>query len=336
MLLTPQFFLATLRRATGKNWQLVEQLDSPCRKPRPDKPNSCLEVIAGAMSNSSPAKTTDRQKLTVLVPCKNERLNIRPCIESFQSIADEILIADSGSEDGTLDIVADVGGCRVIEREYRTSGDFKNWAIPQANHEWILLVDADERVTPELADEIQTVLAQPEADGYWIFRNNHFMGYRVKHCGWNHDKVLRLFRRDMGRYEGPSDHGEVMISSGRVSKLRQPFLHYTYWSYDQLFRKFHRYTSLQAQQWYDQGKRPSLLRLMFNPPFRFFRDYVLMCGFLDGLVGFQISMIAAFYTFTKQARLWALHYAQPQPDPELERQKKAPTNDLAVDHRRVA
>lgn len=281
-------------------------------------------MASSRQETTDPTHTvTGRQKLTVLVPCKNERKNIRPCIESFRAIADEILIADSGSEDGTLEIVADIGGCRVIEREYRTSGDFKNWAIPQASHEWILLVDADERVTPELATEIERTLAQPNRDGYWIFRNNHFMGHPVKHCGWNHDTVLRLFRRDLGRYEGPSDHGEVIISTGRVGKLKQPFLHYTVWSYDQLFRKFHRYTSLQAEQWYAEGKKPNLLRLTINPPFRFFRDFVLQLGFLDGLVGFQISMIAAFYAFTKQARLWQLYYGHAQPDPEAKQDDAA-------------
>lgn len=274
--------------------------------------------------------TSSRQRLTCLIPCKDERLNIRACIESFQSIADEILIADSGSTDGTLEIVQDVGGCRIVEREYRTSGDFKNWAIPQAENEWILLVDADERVTPELAEEIEAVLAAPKHDGYWIFRDNHFMGHPVKHCGWNHDKVLRLFRRDLGRYEGPSDHGEVQISTGSVGKLKSRFLHYTVWTYDQLFKKFHRYTMLQAQQWYDQGKKPNLARLTLNPPFRFFRDYVLQLGFLDGLIGFQISMIAAFYCFTKQARLWALHYAKDQPDPEAERKSLASSSKKAA------
>jgi (heptosyl)LPS beta-1,4-glucosyltransferase len=89
--------------------------------------------------------------LTVLIPCKNERLNIKDCIESVRGIADEILIADSGSTDGTLEIVRGLGGCRIIEREYVNSANFKNWAIPQAKHEWVLVVDADERVTPELA-----------------------------------------------------------------------------------------------------------------------------------------------------------------------------------------
>lgn len=263
------------------------------------------------------AISTSRDKLTVLVPCKDERLNIRPCIESFQGIADEVLIADSGSTDGTLEIVQEIGGCRIVEREYRTSGDFKNWAIPQASHEWVLLVDADERVTPALAHEIETVLAAPQFDGYWIYRNNHFMGHQVRYGSWRSDKVLRLFRRDLGRYHGPSDHGEIHIPTGQVGKLRSRFTHYTYWSYDQLLRKYQRYTTLQAEQWYDAGRRPSLTRLFLNPPLRFFRDYVLKLGVLDGAIGFQLAMLATFYTFAKQARLWTLYYGQEQPDPEV-------------------
>src|SRR5262245_48494919 len=98
-------------------------------------------------------------KLTVIIPCKNELPNIRPCIESAQLIADEVHVADLGSTDATLEIIAEIGGCRVIEREYVHSGDFKNWAIPQATHEWVFILDADERITPELAEEIREVLA---------------------------------------------------------------------------------------------------------------------------------------------------------------------------------
>ena len=103
-------------------------------------------------------------QLTVLIPCKDERRNIRACIESVQAIADEILVADSGSTDGTLDIVRDIGGCRIIEREYINSANFKNWAIPQCRHEWVLVLDADERITPKLAAEILKVLEAPPAD----------------------------------------------------------------------------------------------------------------------------------------------------------------------------
>ncbi len=258
-----------------------------------------------------------RQKITVLVPCKNEQLNIRPCIESFRALADEILIADSGSTDKTLEIIQDIGGCRVIEREYGTSGDFKNWAIPQAAHEWVLLVDADERLTPEMVQEIREILQAPEQDGYWIHRINHFMGHRIRYSGWQNDRVLRLFKRDLSRYQGPSDHGEVHVSTGRVGKLQNSFLHYTYWSYDQFFRKFDRYTTVQAQQWYEQGKPYSYLKMLVNPFLRFLRSYVLQRGFLDGAAGLQVSLLAGFYSFTKQARLWQLHQGITQPDPEL-------------------
>src|SRR6185295_2095577 len=110
--------------------------------------------------------------VTVLIPCKNERMNIRPCIEPARLVADEILVADSGSTDETMDIVREIGGCRLIEREFVNYTDFKNWAIPQASHPWVLVVDADERVTPELAAEIRRVIrhAPDDVDGFWVPR----------------------------------------------------------------------------------------------------------------------------------------------------------------------
>src|SRR5438552_866203 len=132
-----------------------------------------------------------RQKLTVLIPCRNERRNIRPCVESARSIADEILIADSGSTDETLDIARELGGCRIIEREYLDSGNFKNWAIPQAAHPWVLIVDADERVTESLVDEVRAVLASPRSEGYRIRRRNFFLGHEIRYSGWSNDAVLR-------------------------------------------------------------------------------------------------------------------------------------------------
>ena len=127
-------------------------------------------------------------------------MNIRPCIESFHRLADEILIADSGSSDNTKEIALEFEKVRVIEREYITSGDFKNWAIPQAKHEWVLIVDADERVTSELAAEIDMELRRgPLEDGYWINRDNYFMGHPLRYGDARSDGVLRLFHRDRGR-----------------------------------------------------------------------------------------------------------------------------------------
>lgn len=259
-----------------------------------------------------------RCKLTVIIPCKNERRNIRPCIESIRAVADEILVADSGSTDGTIEIAHGLG-CRIIEREYVHSGDFKNWAIPQATHEWVLILDADERATPALLDEIRGILADPaRQDGYWLFRNNYFMGHLIRHSGWQNESVLRLFHRDRGRYVGDTDHAEVQITTGRVGKLKQRVDHYTYWTYDHYFAKFHRYTQWQAEVWREQGKRPSVSALLLRGPLRFFRAYVLQLGFLDGLPGFQLCMLTGFYSFMKQARLWEQWYAKPQPDPERE------------------
>lgn len=260
--------------------------------------------------------------LTVIIPCKDERRNIRHCIESVRGLAGEILVADSGSTDGTLEIVAGLGGCRVIEREYRHSGDFKNWAIPQAEHPWVLIVDADERVTSELADEIRCTLARPAHDGYWIYRENYFLGHRIRWGNWRRDKVLRLFRRDLGRYEGDTDHAEVRVSSGRVGRLRYRLRHFTYWTYAQYFRKFHRYSQQQAQQWFDQGRRPSFWRLLASGPLRFLQGYILQGGFLDGLAGLQLAALTGFYSFAKQAQLWQLHSALPQPDPEPKTQRE--------------
>ncbi len=277
-------------------------------------------------------------KLTVLIPCKDERKNIRPCIESVRSIADEILIADSGSTDGTLDIVRNMGGCRIIEREYVHSADFKNWAIPQAAHCWVLVVDADERVMPDLAEEIRQVLAEPEpsADGYWIRRYNHFLGYRIKRCGWNSDKVLRLFRRDKGRYRQRWVHAEIEIDASRTRWLQHRLLHYTTWNSDQYFAKLNRYATWGALNARDEGKTPGALKLILRGPFRFLQLYILRLGFLDGLPGFQVCMYNSFYAFLKQAKLWEMDHANEQPDPEAGRIVEPELEQRAKSVRRAA
>lgn len=252
--------------------------------------------------------------LTVLIPCKNEESNIAECIASVRGLADEILIADSGSTDQTLAIVRGTDGCRIIQREYVDSGNFKNWAIPQAQHEWILIVDADERVPPELQAEIRLCLrTEPAVDGFAIFRANHFMGHPIRHTSWGRDRVIRLFRRSVGRYREYTDHTEIDLPAERVGRLRQRLIHYTCWQYDPYLRKMLHYTEQQAELWYRQGRRPSLLRLMCQGPLRFFRSYVLELGFLDGLPGFQISILTGFYSFLKQARLWQKWYGRRPP-----------------------
>jgi glycosyltransferase involved in cell wall biosynthesis len=255
-------------------------------------------------------------KLTALIPCRNERANILECIESVRPIADEILIADSGSTDGTLEMVREVPNCRIIEREYFHSANFKNWAIPQARHPWVLIVDADERVTTALAAEIRGVLAAsiPNVDGYFIGRKNHFLGYHIAHCGWNSDDVLRLFRRDSGRYCNRWVHAEIDLPRRRVRRLRNSLEHFTAWNSEQYWVKLNRYATWGALNYRDEGRRASLFSMAIRPALRFMQLYFLRLGFLDGILGFHVCTHTAFYVFLKQARLWELSHAMQQPD----------------------
>jgi glycosyltransferase involved in cell wall biosynthesis len=256
--------------------------------------------------------------LTVLIPCKNEQANIERCIESARLIADEILVADSGSTDDTLPFVRSQGDCRVIEREYGTSGDFKNWAIPQASGDWVFLLDADERLTPKLAAEIRRLFERPPlVDGYTVERENHLMGHPVRYTCWGRDRLLRLFRRDLAQCVGPSDHGVVTVSSGRVASLRSGIKHFTYWSWQDWLRKLDRYSQVQATEWMAVGKKPSWLRMLMQPPLRFIRDFIIHGGILDGTVGLQVAYSSAIYNFMKQARLWEMVRAKSRQDVDL-------------------
>jgi glycosyltransferase involved in cell wall biosynthesis len=260
-----------------------------------------------------------RNKLTVLIPCKNEQRNIRECIKSVQDVADEILVADSGSTDGTQDIVRSIDGCRLIEREFVTYADFKNWALPQASHSWVLLVDADERMTDPLAQEILSVLHNPpeDVDGYWIGFNCFFMGHRLNYSGWNTASV-RLVRRDCCRYKARRVHEGMQIDKQRIRHLRGKLQHFSYWNYDQYFAKYIKYTRWGAEELADRGQKASWYSLAVRPALRFLHIYALRGGFLDGLPGLQICVLTAFFnTFMKQARLWEMEHALRQPDPEV-------------------
>jgi glycosyltransferase involved in cell wall biosynthesis len=249
--------------------------------------------------------------LTVIIPCKDERENIRACVISARQIADEVLVADSGSTDGTLEIARELR-CRIIEREYRTSGDFKNWAIPQAAHEWVLILDADERVTPELAAEIRGVLARPQHDGFWLHRRNYFLGHPIRFGPWTNDRCLRLFRRDWARYVGTNDHAELELSRGTVGRLQTRLVHYTCTSYSQYVPKLVRYADVQSRIWHEEGRRAHLGHLLFTFPLRFLQGYLVRFGFLDGLAGLQVCMLVAYLSFLKRAYLWQRQHARDQ------------------------
>jgi (heptosyl)LPS beta-1,4-glucosyltransferase len=245
-------------------------------------------------------------KLTVLIPCKDERRHIRECIESVRGVADEILVADSGSTDGTLEIVRSLG-CRVIEREYINSANFKNWAIPQARHDWVLVVDADERVTPTLAADIRRVLkTEPSLDAFELKRDLFFLGYKINHCGISHNFLVRLFRRDECRYQRRRVHADVEVPSGKVGRLAERMIHYTALDIDHFLAKQQRYSTWAALDAYEAGRRNSRLKMLLHAPLRFAQLYIFRGGWLDGRAGLVVCGIMAYYTFLKDAKLWAL------------------------------
>lgn len=271
-----------------------------------------------------------RPRLSVIIPCKDERANILDCIDSVQGIADEVIVADSGSTDGTTGLVREHGGCRLIEHEWIGYAKFKNWAIPRARHPWVLLVDADERVSPELGAEIVRAVtdAEDHIDGFWIPRRNHFQGIPILHSGWGSDKVCRLIRRDRCRYAESLVHEEIDISPDRAGRLQNRLLHYTHTSYDEILDKTTRYAALSAQDSFRRGERPSYLRLLTVAPLRFLRSYLLKGGLLDGAAGLQVCMMTAFYAYLKEARLWEMHRAASraaaQPSPGRRENEKEP------------
>jgi len=253
-----------------------------------------------------------KQKLTALIPSFNEEGNIGNCLESVKW-ADEILVVDSFSSDRTIEIARKYTD-RIIQHEYINSAAQKNWAIPQASHEWVLIVDSDERVTPELRAEIELILeGNPSNSGFYIPRKNFFLGCEVKHGGWGYknDLNIRLFMRDRGRYEEKEVHADMIID-GSVGMMKEPFIHYSYNSLDQYIRKMKRYTDWAAIDVCKKHKQIGAAHLLFRPCFTFFKMYVLKAGFLDGIRGIILAVLSSYYVYIKYAKAWERLYARQQ------------------------
>ncbi|UCF77678.1 MAG: glycosyltransferase family 2 protein [Candidatus Eiseniibacteriota bacterium] len=252
------------------------------------------------------------EKLTVIIPTFNEEGNVRECLESV-SWAHEIIVVDSFSSDSTVAICRE-HGATVLKHEYRNSAAQKNWVLPRASNAWVLIVDADERVTEPLRREILKLLeGGPECDGYWVRRRNRFFGRDIRFCGWQRDKVLRFFNRHKGKYEEKHVHAEVCIE-GRVGALKNHLVHDSYESFSAYLRKLDRYTDWGARDAAEEGRPHVLARLVFRPPARFVRMYFLQLGFLDGLEGFILCWLAAVSVFLKYAKLWRLVHSEGRRD----------------------
>jgi glycosyltransferase involved in cell wall biosynthesis len=250
-------------------------------------------------------------RLTVITLALNEERNIAQCLESVRW-ADEVIVVDSGSTDRTVEIARQFTD-RVLSVEWQGYGATKNVALRQAQCEWVLWLDADERVPGELAKEIRAIVRKGEAsaEAYSVARRAYFLGRWIKHCGWYPSRVTRLFLREKGKFSENRVH-EHLVIDGRTAVLQHDLLHFTDPDLTHYFAKFNRYTSLAAEDMKASGRTASAADLVFRPPFMFLKMYVLRRGFLDGVQGLILCVVSSAYVFTKYAKLWELSHTQRQ------------------------
>lgn len=262
---------------------------------------------------SSSLAKPERQKLSVLIPAGMEEKNIVACIESVRFADEVVVVVDAASTDKTLELARQHAD-RVLVHEYINSAAQKNWAIPQLTHPWAMIIDSDERVTEELRFDIQQVLeANGPHDGYRIYRQNHFMGKPIYGCGWQRDKVLRLFRKVRGRYQDRHVHADIIFPDGQpftVGELSGKFLHFTYENFEHYLGKFFRYSQWAGEDRAEHTTHVGWHHLVLRPLWRFFRQFILFQGFRDGKVGFIICFMASVSVFLKYARAMEIHANQ--------------------------
>jgi glycosyltransferase involved in cell wall biosynthesis len=246
-------------------------------------------------------------ELSVILITKNEAANIRACLESV-AFADEIIVVDSGSTDGTA-AIARAMGAKVYEHDWPGFGPQKNRALSYATGDWIFSIDADERVTPVLRVELEQAMRMGDAEGYFCPRLSQFCGTFIHHSGWYPDYVLRLFRRGMGRFSDSLVHESVLLE-GRSARLESPLLHYSYLDRTDVERKVAHYSDAAARQMHAKGKRTSLVRAALSAGWAFVRTWVIRLGLLDGRAGWGIAVMNARTTWLKYRKLAALNAVQ--------------------------
>lgn len=243
-------------------------------------------------------------KISSIVIAKNEEKNIARCILSQQDVIDEIIvIIDDESSDKTLEIVKKLKVVYYIEK-WRGYSQTKQFALEKITNEWVLWIDADEAITKGLSDEIKSLKKSiPSYVAYSIPRKAFFLGKWIKHSGWYPGRVVRLFRKDNGRFDNKEVH-EGLIIEGKIGKLKNDLEHYTDPDINHYYAKFNRYTSIAADQLHESGKKFKIMDILFRPIIIFVKMYILKLGFLDGIQGFILSVFSANYVFVKYCKLW--------------------------------
>jgi len=244
-------------------------------------------------------------KISSIIIAKDEEKNIRRCIESQLGCIDEIiLVIDSRTTDSTALIASNYPSVKVEIRDWEGYAQTKKFAVDSASYNWIFWIDADEEITPALADEMKEFkLSEPVYEVYDVARRAYFLGKWIKHSGWYPGRICRLFNRKNAGFSDKEVH-ENLVFSGERGHLHNDLNHYTDPDISHYFEKFNNYTSLAASELLRNNKKASFADIFLRPVFLFVKMYVIKKGFLDGFHGFVLAMFSAFYVFVKYTKLW--------------------------------
>lgn len=248
-------------------------------------------------------------KISSIIIARNEEANIRRCIESQLGCIDEIiLIVDSGTTDNTLEIAKSYAKVYAEMQEWKGYAGSKIYALSKTSNDWILWIDADEEITPELSDELNRFKnSVPAFAAYDLARKAFFLGKWIKHSGWYPGRVTRLFNKNSAGFSEDKGVHEHLVVNGMTGSLKNDLNHYTDPDINHYFLKFNNYTSLAAKDLQAKGRMAKLSDLLVRPLFLFLKMYIFRLGFLDGVHGFILAVFSSCYVFTKYAKLWELN-----------------------------
>ncbi|MDM8560660.1 glycosyltransferase family 2 protein [Candidatus Parabeggiatoa sp. HSG14] len=243
--------------------------------------------------------------LSVIIITKNEENHISECLNSV-AWCDEIIVVDSGSTDNTVTLCRSFTDKVFVTKDWLGFGVQKNRALVKATGKWILSIDADERITPALQQEIKSVIADSTDCAFRIPRQSRYCGRWIKHSGWSPDYVLRLFRSGCASFTDDLVHERVQVLSGEIGTLSTPLLHYSFNSLEEVLEKVNTYSSASAEMQHAKGKKSSLTKAIFHGLWAFIRTYLLQAGFLEGREGFMLAVSNAEGTYYRYLKLMYL------------------------------
>jgi glycosyltransferase involved in cell wall biosynthesis len=242
--------------------------------------------------------------LSVIVITKNEVHNIQACLQSV-AFADQLVVLDSGSTDGTVEQAQNLGAQVSVNADWQGFGVQKNRALALATGQWVLSIDADERLTPELQADIAAAMRSPDFDVYCLSRLSSYCGQNMRYSGWYPDYTTRFFKRGTAEFSNDLVH-EKLVTSRPIGKLSGHLLHNSFTTFEAVLDKATRYSTAGAQIAFAQGKKASLSKALVHGLWAFFRTYVLRLGFLDGRMGLVLAISNAEGTYYRYLKLWLL------------------------------